>query len=154
MPRAALRRTPCAHHVRTARSVAPSARSWSYVTTPWCVRRPPRRGRKRALLPPGVAVRGKQWCEPRVVTVARRRQPPIVRRLRSGGSEGLDDQGVARAAATAERGGAGPATTALELVEQRQGDAGARHADRVAERDRAAVDVGDLVGDAEVLHRR
>jgi hypothetical protein len=35
-------------------------------------------------------------------------------------------------------------------VQQREGEAVAAHADRVAEGDRAAVDVDDLVGDAEV----
>ena len=37
---------------------------------------------------------------------------------------------------------------------EREHDARARHADRVTERDRAAVHVHDVVGDAEVVHRR
>ena len=37
---------------------------------------------------------------------------------------------------------------------EREHDARARHADRVTERDRAAVHVDDVVGDAEVAHRR
>ena len=34
------------------------------------------------------------------------------------------------------------------------GDAGARHADRVTERNGTAVDIDDVVGDTEVGHRR
>ena len=61
-----------------------------------------------------------------------------------------DDRGVALAAAAAERGRTDAATAAAQLVDQREHDARARHADRVAEGDRAAVDVDDVVGDAEV----
>ena len=68
------------------------------------------------------------------------------------GSDGEQD-GVALAAAAAQRGGAEAAAAALELVQQGEGDPGAGHADRVAEGDGAAVDVDDVVGDAEVLHR-
>src|SRR3546814_17578074 len=64
-----------------------------------------------------------------------------------------DEDGVALATAAAEGSGAENATAALQLVEQRQRDAGARHADGVAQRDGATVDVGDPVGDAEVRHR-
>ena len=46
-----------------------------------------------------------------------------------------------------------PAATAAQLVQQRERQAVAAHADRVAEGDRPAVDVDDLVGDAEVGHR-
>src|SRR3954454_24860886 len=68
--------------------------------------------------------------------------------------EGADDRGVALAATAAERGGADPTAAATELVDERQNDARARHADGVTECDRATVDVHDVVGDAEVLHRR
>ena len=40
----------------------------------------------------------------------------------------------------------------LELVDQGAEDHRAGRAERVAHRDRAAVDVGDLVGDAHVVH--
>ena len=61
-----------------------------------------------------------------------------------------DDRGVALAAAAAERRRTDAAAAAAQLVDEREHDARARHADRVAERDRAAVDVDDVVGDAEV----
>ena len=59
-----------------------------------------------------------------------------------------DDQGVALAAATAQRGRADAAAAALELEGEVQHDPGAGHADRVAERDGAAVDVDLVLGDA------
>ena len=65
-------------------------------------------------------------------------------------SERADDGGVALAAAAAERRGAEAAAAAAQLVDEREHDARARHADRVTERDRAAVHVDDVVGDAEV----
>src|SRR5690606_13138672 len=49
-------------------------------------------------------------------------------------------------------GGAQSAAAAAQLVGQVQHDAGARHADGVAQRDRAAVDVDDVCGDAQVPH--
>ena len=51
------------------------------------------------------------------------------------------DQRVALPAATAQRGRAHAATATLELQGQVQHDPGAGHADRVAQGDRAAVDV-------------
>ena len=54
----------------------------------------------------------------------------------------LDDRGVGQAAALAHRLQAVAAAGALELVEQRRHQLRARRAERVAERDRAAVDVG------------
>src|SRR5438309_10062482 len=76
---------------------------------------------------------------------------------RSGGSrpqngelQRLDQGGVALAATAAEGGGAEPAAAAAQRVDQRHDDPGAGHADRVAKGDGAAVDVDDLVGDAEV----
>src|SRR5579871_4521118 len=68
--------------------------------------------------------------------------------------EGADDRGVALAATTAQRGRADPTAAAAQLVDECEHHARARHPDRVAERDRAAVHVHDVVADAEVLHRR
>src|SRR5688500_13409820 len=90
---------------------------------------------------------------PHAVAIASR--PPqwsLLPRLRVG-SGALEEDGVALAATAAEGCGAEAAAAALQLVEDRERDAGARHADRVAEGDGAAVDVGDLVGDAELGHR-
>ena len=61
--------------------------------------------------------------------------------------------GVALAAATAQRGGAEAAAAAAQLVQHGERQAVAAHADRVAEGDGAAVDVDDLVADAELGHR-
>jgi hypothetical protein len=58
--------------------------------------------------------------------------------------------GVALAAAAAEGGRTEAAAAAGAARAAGERDAGARHADGVAEGDGAAVDVGDLVGDAEV----
>src|SRR6478735_6799959 len=69
-------------------------------------------------------------------------------------SEGADEGGVALASTTAEGGGTEATTAAAQLVDDRADDPRARHADRVAERDRAAVHVDDVVVDAEVAHRR
>ena len=65
--------------------------------------------------------------------------------------EGLDDHRDALAAADA--GGAEPvaAAAAAELMQQVQGDAGAAGAERVAERDGAAVHVGPLAVEAQLL---
>src|SRR4051794_30000608 len=64
-----------------------------------------------------------------------------------------EDQRVALPAAAAQRGRAGAATAAAQLEREVQRDARAGHADRVTERDGAAVDV-DLLGvEAEVAHR-
>src|SRR5436190_22786131 len=59
--------------------------------------------------------------------------------------------GVALPTAAAERGRAEPAAPAAQLVHERDDEPGARHADRVAEGDGAAVDVHDVVADVEVL---
>src|SRR5690606_38124530 len=56
-------------------------------------------------------------------------------------SEALDDGGVGEAAALAHRLEAVAAAGSLELVEQRRQQLGARAAERVAQRDGAAVDV-------------
>src|SRR4051812_6678326 len=69
-------------------------------------------------------------------------------------SQGLDEEGVALAATAAEGRRAQAAAAALELVEDGEREAGARHADRVAEGDGPTVDVDDVVGDAEIVHRR
>src|SRR5262245_9962273 len=65
----------------------------------------------------------------------------------------LDDDRVALTATRADRRDADAATAATELVDERADDAGARSADRVAERDRPAVDVDVVLFDAEHAHR-
>src|SRR5690349_13448629 len=62
-------------------------------------------------------------------------------------SDELDDRGDAHAAADAERGEAAAQVATLKLVDQRAEDHRPGGAERVAHRDRAAVDVGDLVAD-------
>src|SRR2546421_3482819 len=64
------------------------------------------------------------------------------------------ERGVALAAAATQGSGAEPAAPAAQLVDQRGDEARPRHADRVTERDRAAVDVDDVVVDAQVAHGR
>ena len=64
-----------------------------------------------------------------------------------------DDQRVALAAAAAQRRGADAAAAALQLERQVQGDPGAGHADRVAQRDGAAVDVDLVLVDAQLAGR-
>src|SRR3954454_9886103 len=61
----------------------------------------------------------------------------------------LDDHVVALAAARADRGAAEPAAAALELERERPEDPGAGGADRMAERDGAAVHVDLVLVDAE-----
>src|SRR5829696_2246727 len=63
-----------------------------------------------------------------------------------------EDEGVTLAAAAAEGGHPGTAAAALEFQDQVQGDPGAGRADRVADRDGAAVDVDVVRGDLEVAH--
>ena len=65
----------------------------------------------------------------------------------------LQQQRVALAAAAAQRRRAETAAAPAQLERQVQRDPGAAHPDRVAERDRAAVDVDHLRADAEVAHR-
>src|SRR5690606_7571006 len=64
----------------------------------------------------------------------------------------LDDRGNAHAAADAQGAQAALEVATLEFVEDDADDHGAGGAQRVAHRDGAAVDVGDLVRDAHVLH--
>ena len=64
--------------------------------------------------------------------------------------EALDDHRHALAATDAHRLEADGAAGVLEAVEQRGHDAGAGHAERVAEGDGAAVDVQLVVADAEL----
>ena len=78
----------------------------------------------------------------------------VFRSLPSGSRDGADQDGVALAAATAQRGRAGAAAAAGELEGEVQGDAVAGHAERVAHGDGAAVDVDDVHRDAEVIGRR
>src|ERR1700712_5643545 len=63
------------------------------------------------------------------------------------------DDRVALATAGADGRDAEPAATTAQLVDDRAEDAGARSADRVAERDRAAVDVDAVLLDAELADR-
>src|SRR5690606_24152840 len=63
------------------------------------------------------------------------------------------DQGVALAATAAECGCADPAAAALDLHRQGENDPRARHSQRVSERDRATVDVHDVLGDSEFVRR-
>src|ERR1700679_2016818 len=65
----------------------------------------------------------------------------------------FDHDRVALTAAGADRGDAEAAATAAELMNECADDAGSRGADRVAEGDRAAVDVDLLLVDAEHPHR-
>src|SRR6476619_7515095 len=74
--------------------------------------------------------------------------------LRGYRSEQLDGKCRGLAAADAQRGDAASATAGLERMQQRHEQARAARADRMAERDRAAVDVELLVRYAEVVHRR
>src|SRR5690349_15234014 len=67
-------------------------------------------------------------------------------------SDQLDDRGDAHPAADAERGEAALLVAAGELVDEGAEDHRAGGAEGVAHGDGAAVDVGDLVGNAHVLH--
>src|SRR5699024_9350656 len=62
-----------------------------------------------------------------------------------------EQQGVALAAATAQGSGACTAAAPTQLVDQVQSEACTGGPDRVPESDGAAIDVDDLVGDAQVL---
>src|SRR5580700_7696947 len=63
-----------------------------------------------------------------------------------------EQQGLALAAAAAQPGGAEPSAAPAELVAQVHREPGAGGADRVADGDRAAVDVHDVGADAQVAH--
>ena len=82
-------------------------------------------------------------CNPFYRTTARRQTSDTAT-----SSDRADDEGVALPATAAQGGGAGAPATPAQLVEQRQGEAVAAHADRVAEGDGPAVDVDDVAGDA------
>src|SRR5215210_15731 len=69
------------------------------------------------------------------------------------GAVDLDDDGIALAAAAADRRAAEAAAPALELVDEGADDAGSRGADRMPERDRAAVHVHLLLVDLQHAHR-
>ena len=64
-----------------------------------------------------------------------------------------EDEGVALAAAAAERGGASPPAAAPQLQGKTEDKAGAAHADRMTESDGTAVDVNPAWGHAEVPRR-
>src|SRR4051794_38950946 len=65
----------------------------------------------------------------------------------------LDDQRVALTTAAAQGGRADATTAAAELQRQGQHQPGAGHADRMAQGDRAAVDVDDVLVDLQLTHR-
>ena len=64
----------------------------------------------------------------------------------------LEQRGLALADADAQRREPVAAAAAAQLVRERDDEPGAAHAERVAERDRAAVDVHALLVEAEVAH--
>src|SRR5204863_9688435 len=64
-----------------------------------------------------------------------------------------DDEGVALTAAAAQRGRAGAAPAALQLMENGEGQPGARHPDRVTQGDGTTVHVHDVVAEAQLVHR-
>src|SRR5688500_10650953 len=76
-----------------------------------------------------------------------------VRGAKRSGLGHADDEGVALAPATAQRGRADPAAATAQLEAQVQRETGARHADRVPERDGAAVDVDLVQVQPELLGR-
>src|SRR5262249_6897407 len=85
--------------------------------------------------------------------------PRDVARIQRGGVQraarsGLEQQRRALAAAAAQRRRTEPAAAAAQLVQERQRDPGAGGAERVADRDRAAVDVHDVGADTEFAHGR
>src|SRR4051812_14227040 len=71
-----------------------------------------------------------------------------------GSAQALEDHGHALAAADAHGLEAELLVPALQAVEQRRGDPRTGGAERVAQRDRAAVDVEPVEVDAQVLVRR
>src|SRR5215203_6630384 len=73
--------------------------------------------------------------------------------LKELGAVDFDHDRVTLTAAGADRGDAETATAAAQLVHEGADDAGARCTDRMAEGDRAAVDVDLLLLDAEHSHR-
>src|SRR6266699_3555052 len=62
-------------------------------------------------------------------------------------------QRVTLAAAAAQRRRAEAAAAPLQLIGQVQREPGAAHPDRMAERDRAAIDVDDVLADLQIAHR-
>jgi hypothetical protein len=75
------------------------------------------------------------------------------RRGRFSHSLDANDQRVSLATAAAQRCSSDSAAAPLQFVRQRQDQPRAAHPDRVAERDRAAVDVDLVLADTEVLGR-
>src|SRR5919204_52230 len=74
--------------------------------------------------------------------------------LHTGGSDPLDDRRDPLPAADAERGEAVALLTLAQLVHQRQREARAGCAERMAQRDRAAIHVRALAIEPEVLLHR
>src|ERR1700722_8049326 len=71
----------------------------------------------------------------------------------AGSGQRAQDGGVALAATAAERDGCGGGPAAAQLEQRGQREPRARHADGVAQRDGAAVDVDLVLVDAEVVDR-
>src|ERR1700754_2561662 len=157
-------RRPCSRNARTSTDVDVDLPTPGGPVRPTTWARPPygasAAATSRSCPPPDVPTpsstreisRATARCSPRrarstrSVTAARRAMPVGSARRRH-----ADDQSIALATAAAQRSDAGATTAALELEREVQREAGARHADRVAERDGTAVDVDLLRVDAELL---
>src|SRR5918992_3424332 len=99
--------------------------------------------------------RGDAFSTSEISRATARGEPSTARPTRSVTSTSridVEDEGVALTAAAAQGGRADAAAAAPQFVHDVQGEAGARHPDRVAEGDRAAVDVDLLGADAEIAH--
>src|SRR5260370_19589364 len=101
--------------------------------------------------PPAAAAVGAAAKTARALKIAKVFMP----RVRGGRPErslDLDQEGVSLPAAGADRGQPEPAAVAAQLVDHGADDAAAARADRMTERDRAAVHVHGLRIGAEQLH--
>src|SRR4051795_6337073 len=106
---------------------------------------PQRASWRRPTIPCRIATRAKGMPLDPAIRVLSRSKKAAARDIVSPGSAlgagDLDHDRVALAAAAADRRDTEPAAPPAQLVEQRADDPRARGADRMAERDRAAVDV-------------
>src|SRR5487761_2408406 len=95
--------------------------------------------------------RGSPWCARPASAAA---SGPASATLAVAGDRGgnAQDKGLTLAAAPAQPGGPEPASAPAQLIGEMQGDPGARGADRMADRDRAAVNVHHVGADAEIAH--
>ena len=80
--------------------------------------------------------------------------PTQTRPTQTGPSNSANEQCIALATAAAQRHSAHAAAAATKFVQNRECKPIAAHPDGVPECDCATVDVGDLIGDAELSHRR